>query len=115
MARTRVGCSIPIIAASSRNAFSYFAVYSCTLTPSRAELRMILSSTSVMFMTWWNVVATLTQESAQQVDSNEGAEIADVSVIVDSRSARVHADFGVAERVKFLDSATTSCCKGEEA
>ena len=27
VARTRVGCSMPIIAESSRNAFSYFAVY----------------------------------------------------------------------------------------
>ena len=41
--------------ASSRNACLYFFVYSCTLTPSRAALRMILSSTSVMFMTCFSL------------------------------------------------------------
>ena len=50
VARTSIGCSMFSMAASSRNAFSYFAVYCLTPTPSRAELRMILSSTSVIFM-----------------------------------------------------------------
>ena len=51
VARTRIGCSMLNVAESSRNAWANFAVYCCTVTPSRAELRMILSSTSVMFMT----------------------------------------------------------------
>ena len=41
-------------------------------------------------------VSTLPEKSAQQVDGDEGAEVADVSVVVDGGAAGVHADFAVA-------------------
>ena len=35
----------------------------------------------------------------------EGAEVADVAVVVDGGAAGVHADFVIVQRLKFLDSA----------
>jgi hypothetical protein len=48
-------------------------------------------------------VSTLPQEPAQKVDGDEGAEVADVSVVVNGRTAGVHADFAVAQRTELLD------------
>jgi hypothetical protein len=103
VARTSVGSSMPIMAESSRNAFSYFAVYCWTLTPSRAASRIILSSTSVMFMTWRTVYPLWRKKAAQKVDGDKGAEVADVSVVVNGGAAGVHADFVVAKGMEFFD------------
>ena len=43
------------------------------------------------------------QKAAQNVHCQEGAEVADVPIVVDGRPARVHANFLVFERLKFLD------------
>ncbi len=48
-------------------------------------------------------VSALPEEPAQKVDRDEGAEVANVSVVVDGRAAGVHADFAVAQRAEFLD------------
>ena len=61
-------------------------------------LRMILSSTSVMFMTWSSWKPLARSQRAQQVDESEGAEIADVGEVVDRGPAGVHADGVVARR-----------------
>src|ERR1700730_1377706 len=50
-----------------------------------------------------NPESTLPQKTAQDVDRDEGAEVADVSVVVDGRPAGVHADFVTAEREQFLN------------
>ena len=48
-------------------------------------------------------VSALPQESPQNIDGNEGTEVANVSVVVDRRPAGVHADFVVAKRAEFLN------------
>ena len=53
------------------------------------------------------LVAALLQEAAQGVDDDEGAEVADVSVVVDRGTASVHADQVVFQRAEFLDLART--------
>ncbi len=50
-----------------------------------------------------DLVTALPQKSAKKIDGDKGAEVADVSVVVDGRSASVHADLGVAERAELLD------------
>ncbi len=67
----------------------------CTLRAicvSATALRMILSSTSVMFMTWSSLESAGAQPPAQNVDEGERPEIADVRVVVDGGAASVHAD-----------------------
>ena len=53
---------------------------------------MILSSTSVMFITWSSLIAARPQPAAQDVLESERAEIADVDEVVNRRPAGVHAD-----------------------
>ena len=68
-----------------------------------AALRMILSSTSVMFMTWRTGDSGELEEAAQHVDLEESAEVADVAVVVDGGPAGVHAQrlaVGGGERVE---------------
>ena len=48
-------------------------------------------------------VSALAEEPAQKVDGDEGAEVADVSVVVDGGAAGVHADFVVAKGMELLD------------
>ena len=56
VARTIIsGVSRLSVCMSSRKACSYFLVYSPTVTPCLAALRMILSSTSVMFITCFSL------------------------------------------------------------
>src|SRR5258708_300020 len=50
-----------------------------------------------------NPVSTLPQKTAQNVDCDEGTEVADMSVVVHRRPAGVHADFVIAEWVEFLN------------
>ena len=89
---SRSGRSRRSVAVSSRNACVYFSVYSrdATCAPPTA-LRMILSSTSVMFITWSSLIAARPQPAAQDVLKREGAQVADVDVVVDRGSAGVHA------------------------
>ena len=47
-------------------------------------------------------VSALPKKSAQQVDGDEGAEIADVAVVVNGGAAGVHANFALANRAEFL-------------
>ena len=49
------------------------------------------------------LVAALPQEAAQQFDDDEGAEVADVAVVVNRGPAGVHADGVVFQRVELLD------------
>ena len=94
------------------------AVYSPMGRPAAAALRMILSSTSVMFMTWSNGDALLADEAAQDVDVEEGAEVADVAVVVDGGAAAVHAQCGCADggersrscRLRVLKSSIVATC-----
>ena len=48
-------------------------------------------------------VSALAEKSAQKIDGDECAEIADVSVVVDRGAAGVHADFVVAKRMELLN------------
>ncbi len=50
-----------------------------------------------------HLVAALFEEAAQGVDHDEGAEVADVAVVVDRRPAGVHADQVVVQGMKLLD------------
>jgi len=50
-----------------------------------------------------HVVARLPEESLQQVDGNKGAEVADVSIIIDGRAAGIHVDFFAAQRAELFD------------
>ena len=54
------------------------------------------------------LVAALLQEAAQHVNRDEGAEVADVSVVVNRRPASVHADQVVFERMELFDFAGQS-------
>ena len=76
-----------------------------TVMPSLAELAMMRSSTSVMFMTWLELEAGLEQKAAKDIDGDEGAEVADVGEVVDGGSAVVHADGVVLERAEGFDFA----------
>ena len=49
--------------------------------------------------------AALLQKAAQRVDDDEGAEVADVAVVVHRGTAGVHADQVVFQRVELLDFA----------
>ena len=49
------------------------------------------------------LVAALLQEAAQRVDDDEGAEVADVPVVVHRGTAGVHADQVVFQRMELLD------------
>ncbi len=48
-------------------------------------------------------VSALPQEPAQKVDGDEGAEVANVSVVVNGWAAGVHADFVVAKGAEVFD------------
>ena len=76
---------------SSRNAFLYFAVYSLHGQPSRAGIAndLVVHVGDVHHVI--QLEAALPQEAAQQIDDDEGAEVADVSVVVDRGPAGVHA------------------------
>jgi len=50
-----------------------------------------------------NCVTTLTKKSPQKIDRNKGSEISNMSVVVDRRSAGIHANFGVAQWAELLD------------
>ena len=52
-----------------------------------------------------DLVSALAQVAAQNVHGHEGAEVADVAVVVDGRSAGVHADLVVHERPEFFNFA----------
>ena len=57
------------------------------------------------------LVSTLPQEPAQEVDRDERAKVADVAVIVDGRSAGIHADFAIVQGMELLDSRGHSVVK----
>ena len=52
-----------------------------------------------------HVESALPQETAQKVDRNEGAEVADVAVVVDRGPAGIHANFIVLQRLELFDFA----------
>ncbi len=64
---------------------------------------MILSSTSVMFMTYRTCASALPQEARQDIDRHKSAEIADVSVVVNGRSTGIHANLLPIEGLELLD------------
>ena len=70
-----------------------------------SALRMILSSTSVTFMTWSTAMPCWRRNAAQHVDVEEGAEVADVAVVVHSRAAAVHSQCWAADGLECLDLA----------
>ena len=63
---------------------------------------MILSSTSVMFMTWSSLIAAHLQPAPQNILERECPQVADVDVVVDRRPARVHAHDVAVQRSKRL-------------
>ena len=103
VARTIVGCSMPIMAESSRSAFSYF----CRVLLNADAIARGVADDLVVHVgdvhDMVNFVSALAQESAEEIDGDEGAEIADMAVVVNRRSAGVHADFVVAQRTELLD------------
>ena len=85
--------SRPSAAASSRNAAMYDPCTRAATRRPRCDALMVLSSTSVKFMTWRISVAFLVLQGApQHVEADERPEIADVAAGVDRQPARVHAD-----------------------
>ena len=68
------------------------AVYSASGTPGLWAPRIVLSSTSVMFITWVTPKPRQLQAPAQQVLEQKGAQVADVDIVVDRRPAGVEAD-----------------------
>ena len=58
--------------------------------PAAAALRMILSSTSVMFITWRTWRPRQQQKAAKHVNLQESTEVSDVAVVVDRGAARIH-------------------------
>ncbi len=92
-------------AESSRNACVYFFVYSCTVTPALRGVADDLVFDVGNVHDVLELVAALLQEAAQHVHGDEGAEVADVSVVVNRGPASVHADQVVFERVELLDFA----------
>ncbi len=64
---------------------------------------MILSSTSVMFITWRKASPAQPQKPPQNVDLEKSAEVPDVAVVVDRRPAGIHAQrlaVGRLQRIK---------------
>ena len=76
----------------------YGATYVKMSCPAAAALRMILSSTSVMFMTCVTRRPRYSQPPPQQVAPEERAQVADVRMAVDGRPARVHPHLARHER-----------------
>ena len=62
---------------------------------------MILSSTSVMFMTWRTGTPEL-QGATENVDLKESAEVADMAIVVDGWAAGVDAQFFPIRRDEFI-------------
>ncbi len=50
-----------------------------------------------------DVVSALAQKAIEKIDGDECAEIADVAVVVDGRSAGIHADAVAVERMEIFD------------
>ena len=61
----------------------------------------------------FDFVSTLAKEALEKVHSNEGAEVADVAVIVDGGAAGIHADFVVDQGVELLDLAGERVVKAQ--
>ena len=59
--------------------------------PAAAALRMILSSTSVMFITWRTGTPVSSRKRRRTSICKKCAEVADVAVVVDRRPAGIHA------------------------
>ena len=49
-------------------------------------------------------VSTLAEDTAEKIDGDECAEVADVSVVVNGGSAGVHANFVIAKGMELFDS-----------
>ncbi len=63
---------------------------------------MILSSTSVMFITWRTRESALQQKAPQNIDGDKSAEIADVTIVIDGGSAGIHANFIALQGMEFF-------------
>jgi hypothetical protein len=50
-----------------------------------------------------DLVSALPQEAGEEIDGDEGAEVADVALVVDGGPAGIHADFVVAQGMEFFD------------
>ena len=105
VARTRIGFSMLKVAESSRNASVNFLVYCCTLTPAWAGVAddFVIHVGDVHYVL--HFVSALAQKTIEKVDGYEGAEIADVAVVIDGWSAGVHADVVTVDRMEVLDLA----------
>ena len=69
---------------------------------------MILSSTSVTFMTCFVSHALLAHKAPQHIDVQKRAEVADVAVVVDRGAAAIHAQRGRAHRGQCFDLSAQS-------
>ena len=102
------GCSMLSASASSRNAWLYFAVYSLH---GEALLRGVADDLVVHVGDVHHVLqleAALLEEAPQGVDDDEGAEVADVAVVVDRGPAGIHADQVIFQGMKLFDLAGQS-------
>ena len=89
-------------------------MYSSSVLCCATALRMILSSTSVMFITWLSGKPLARSHLRSRSTKREGAEIADVGEVVDGRSAGVHADGVVVGRGKLFDFLRQSIVEAHE-
>ena len=103
---------------SSRKAVSNLPVNSRSVVLFSRTRLMILSSTSVMFMTCCHLVAGKFQRAADEVGEDERAPVADVGEVIDRRPAAIHPGFfpcgssganSCTERVSVLNSFKAIC------
>ena len=93
------------VAASSRKAFSYFAVY---CLDAQAFLGGVADDLVVHVGNVHDVAhlePALPQKAAQNVHRDEGPEVADVAVVVDRGPAGVHPHFIILQGMEFFDLA----------
>ena len=94
-----------------KRTFLWTAVKSSRSISARRESRMVLSSTSVRFITCLHLVAAVLEVAAQQVLEHVGAVVPDVGTVVHRGAAGIHPHFSRLQGPEGVLLARQSCCK----